>query len=162
MSHAVLLIAAEPTAARVGSALRAALDLRVDEAPSRREGLACLRRAEYALVLLDEAIAEADPEAADALYTHAGAAPVLELNFAISGLPRVVRQVKSALVRRAHDRAQARAAAAAEMQQELGASLSGLLLESQLALRDASPQLEGKLRRVVELAGDLRERLRAG
>ena len=158
MPQPVLLIAPEALAAQVAAGLRRELDVSVDVAGNRRAGLACLRRGEYVLVLLDEAMAEAD---ADALYSHAGDAPVLELNFAITGVSRAVRQVKSALARRARDRAHARAAAAADLQRELGASLSGLLLESQLALRDASPQTAPKLRHLVELAGDLRERLRA-
>ena len=162
MPQPLLLIAPEVLAVRVADALRAGMDVSVDVASNRRGGLACLRRGEYALVLLDEAMADADADAADALYSHAGAAPVLEINFAISGAPRVVRQVKSALTRRAHDRAQARAAATADLEHELGASLSGLLLESQLALREAPPQAAPKLRHLVELAGGLRDRLRAG
>ena len=162
MPQPLLLIAPDLLAGRVADALRQSLDVSVDVAGNRRAGLACLRRGEYALVVLDEAMADADSDAVDTLYSHAGAAPVVELNFAISGVPRVVRQVKSALARRAHDRAQARAAATADLEHELGASLSGLLLESQLALREAPPQTVPKLRHLVELAGDLRDRLRAG
>lgn len=161
MPHTLLLIAAEPVAERVAESLRTELDASVDIAPNRRAGVAALRRGEYALVLLEEALAAADAEAADTLYAAAGPAPVLEINFAITGTSRIVRQVKSALARRAHDRAQARAAAASSLQNELGASLAGLLLESQLALREATPQQAPKLRHLVELAGDLRDRLRA-
>jgi hypothetical protein len=161
MSQPILLFAPEPFATRVAEALRAELDMAVDTAAHRRAALACMRRAEYALVLMEESLAAADPEATDALYAAAGHAPVLEINFAISGLPRVVRHVKSSLARRAYDQAQARAAVAASLESELSASLSGLLLESQLALREATPRQAPKLRHVVELAGDLRDRLRA-
>jgi hypothetical protein len=161
MPQSILLIAPEPLALHVAEALRTGLGLALDIAPNRRTGLAQLRRSEFALVLLDESVATADQDATDALYQNAGAAPVLEINFAITGLARIVRQVKAALSRRAQDHAQARAAAAMTLQQELSASLSGLLLESQLALREATPQQEPKLRHLVELAGDLRNRLRA-
>lgn len=161
MPQPVLLIGPEPTSQRVAEMLRHNLDLAVEIAANRRAGLALLRRSEYALVLLEESLAAADPEATDSLYALAGAAPVLEINFAITGPMRAVRQVRAALVRRDHDRAQARAAAAAKLQCELNASLSGLLLESQLALREATPQQAPKLRHLVELAGDLRNRLRA-
>lgn len=160
MPQALLLIAPEHVSERVAEALRAELDIAVDSAPNRRSGVAMLRRNDYTLVLLEESLA-ADPEAADTLYQSAIAAPILELNFAITGIGRIVRQVKFALVRRAHDQAQARAAATATLQNELSASLTGLLLESQLALREASPQQAPKLRHLVELAGDLRDRLRA-
>jgi len=157
----ILLIAPEATAVPVAEALRRGLDAVVEIAANRRSGLASLRRGEYALVLLEESIAAADAETTDLLYQNAAAAPVLELNFIITGPPRIVRQVRAALTRRAHDQARARAAATTLLQSELNSSLTGLLLESQLALREATPELAPKLRHLVELAGDLRNRLRA-
>ncbi|MDE1155071.1 MAG: hypothetical protein PW735_04995 [Acidobacteriaceae bacterium] len=161
MSQTLLLIAPETVSLRAAEALRKELDLTLDLAPNRRSGLALLRRNEYSLVLLDESISGTDPEGTDLLYQNAGSAPVLEIGFAITGLPRVVRQVKAALVRRAQDQARARSSAAVALQNELRASLSGLLLESQLALREATPQLAPRVRHLVELAGDLRDRLLA-
>jgi hypothetical protein len=157
----ILLIAPESASLRVAASLRTELEATLDVAINRRAGLALLRRNEYSLVLLEEIFAAADPEAADTLYQNAGSDPVLELNFAITGAPRIVRQVRSALARRAQDQARAHAVAALLLQRELNASLSGLLLESQLALRAASPEQAPKLRHLVELAGDLRDRLRA-
>jgi len=156
----ILLIAPETTAIPVSNSLRQELDAVVEISANRRSGLASLRRGEYSLVLLDESIAAADSETTDMIYQSANAAPVLEINFAIAGVPRIVRQVRAALNRRAHDQAQARMAAAAALQSELNASLTGLLLESQLALREATPEQAPKLRHVIELAGDLRNRLR--
>src|SRR5579883_2246262 len=103
MPQPILLIAPEPFSTQVAGALRAELDAAVDTAAHRRAGLACLRRAEYELVLIEEALAAADPDATDALYAAAGHASILEINFAITGLPRIVRQVKSSLARRAYD-----------------------------------------------------------
>ena len=56
--------------------------------------------------------------------------------------------------------ATARTAAAAALQSELNTVLAGVLLESQLALRDANPAQTPRLRHLVQLAGDLRDRLR--
>ena len=161
MGLPVLIIAAGPPALAVADALRRELDTRVEIAPNRRAGLAALRRAEFALVLLEESLAAAEPEATEMLYQSAMAAPVVELNFGISSVQRVLRQVRSTLARRAHDQAQARLEASVSLQNELKATLTGLLLESQLALREAAPAQALKLRHVVELAGDLRNRLRA-
>jgi hypothetical protein len=156
----ILVLAAPSTAASVAEALRARLALDVETAPHRRGGLACLRRQNFSLVLLDEGLAAEDSQATDLLYRSAAATPLLEINFALASADRTVRQVRSALARRDYDRAQARAAASLELQNELSAALAGLLLESQLALREASPAQEPKLRRVVELAAQLRDRLR--
>lgn len=160
-SDVFLIIAAPQAANPIADSLRRELDCEVMVVPHRRAGLAALRRAEFTLVLLEESLAGLDPEGADLLYLNAGAAPVLELNFSISSAPRVLRQVRAALARRAHDAAQARAAVTSSLQNDLNATLTGLLLESQLALREASPGQTPKLRHIVELAGDLRNRLRA-
>jgi DNA-binding NtrC family response regulator len=160
MPSPILLIAPESIARAVADALRRSLDVVVETAANRRTGLAALRRGEFCLVLLDEALAAADPQATDLLYQNAVSAPVLEINFIITGPQRIVRQARAALTRRAHDLAQARAAAAATLHGELNASLTGLLLESQLALREACPEHEEKLKHLVELAGKLRHQLR--
>jgi hypothetical protein len=161
MRHTILIIAPESAALPVARTLRLDLDSEVEIATNRRAGLASLRRREFSLVLMDENLAAADTVAADLLYQNAAGALMLELNFAISSAGRILRQARGALARCAQDRAQARTAAASLLQSELNATLTGLLLESQLALRDASPTQAPKLRNVVQLAGDLREQLRA-
>jgi hypothetical protein len=160
MPHAILIIAPTLAAEPIADALRSDLDAAVEIAPQRRAGLAALRRSEFSLVLLEESLAELDPRAADLLYQNSATAPVLEINFVISRAPRIVRQVRSALAHRAQDAFEARAAAVVTLQNELSASLTGILLESQLALRDASPAQVPKLKHLVDLAGDLRNRLR--
>ena len=159
MNHPILIIADESAALAVADILHRELDVAIEIAPTRRAGMAALRRSEYSLLLLEEGLASADAEAAELLYEKALATPVLELNFAISNAQRVLRQVRAASTRRAHDQAQAREAASISLQNELKASLTGLLLESQLALREAEPAHSAKLRHLVELAGDLRNRL---
>jgi hypothetical protein len=160
MPSTILLIAPASTAEPVAAALRSALDLEVEIAFPRKAALASLRRHEVALVLIDEGLAGEDQQFTDQLYRGAEAAPLLEINFSLSNAERIVRQARSALVRRTHDRTQAHAAAALALRSELNAALAGLLLESELALRDALPPQQPKLRRIVLLAADLRDRLR--
>jgi hypothetical protein len=66
-----------------------------------------------------------------------------------------------ALNRRDRERALAREAAAAAIDNELKSTVAGLLLHSQLALadREISAPLAEKLRTVADLAGSLREQL---
>jgi hypothetical protein len=143
----------------VADALRRSLDAEIKLLSSLRAGLASLRAQDFSLVLLDETLAAAEPEATDRIY-QITAAPVLELNLAISSAPRIVRQVRSALVRRTRDLALAQSAAAALLHNELNQTLSGILLESELALRGATPAQQPKLRELVQLASHLRDRLR--
>jgi hypothetical protein len=60
------------------------------------------------------------------------------------------------------ERAAARRAAVTAVENDLKSSVTSLLLESELALREPAipASLEPKLRHLVELAGALRERLR--
>jgi hypothetical protein len=51
--------------------------------------------------------------------------------------------------------------AAAPLHNDLNASLSGLLLESQLARHKAGPELAPALDRIFHLATELRDRLRS-
>ena len=161
MGQAVLLIAPDPAGTSAARFLRSALQVEVCELTEIRSGVLALRREDYTLVLLDENLAAADTQAAEALYLAAGTSPVLALHFAISRAERVARQVKGAFQRRTQDEAKARSAAALSLGNELNASLTGLLLESQLALRDAGPELAPALRHLIDLAGELRAHLRS-
>jgi hypothetical protein len=86
----------------------------------------------------------------------------VQVNFAIAGCARLGREVKAALLRKHGEQAVARRNAVIEVENELKSTVTGLLLESQLALREPEipASLEPKLRHLVELAGTLRERLR--
>ncbi len=159
--NTILLIAPETTGEPVAAALTQNLDLAVEHVVNRRYGMSRLRRHEYTLILIEESLAASDPEATDLLYKAASGTPVLEINFVLSNAVRIVRQVRSAITRRARDRAHAHTAVASRLHGELNATLAGLLLESELALRHATPEQQPKLRNVVELASGLRDRLRA-
>jgi CheY-like chemotaxis protein len=157
----ILLIAAEAIAQPLAEMLREQVAAEVQTVPNRRSAIAVLRRHDYSLIVLDESLSNMDPDAADELYKTAAGAHLLEVNFGLSNMQRVLRQVRAALTRRAIERQHARAAAALALTNELNSTLAGLLLESQLALREAAPAQRPKLRHVVELASDLRDRLRA-
>jgi hypothetical protein len=136
--------------------------MEVEMVPSTRAAMASLRRceSEYGVILLEESLTTADPETADLLYQTAGGALLLEINFVLSNTERIIRQVRYALARREQDRKNARTAVASQLNGELNSTLAGLLLESQLALREAQPDLQPKLRNIVGLASDLRKRLK--
>jgi signal transduction histidine kinase len=135
----------------------------VEVAEGRKAALATLRQREFAVVVVDETIAECDPAAAEAIWARAGLAVPLQVNFALSGAARLIREVRSALHRREHEQALARRAAAAAVESEFKTTIAGLLLQSQLALSssEASSPVAEKLRMVASLAGDLRRQLSA-
>jgi len=69
--------------------------------------------------------------------------------------------VRAALARREQEQGAAHLAALRAVESELRNTISGLLLHTQLALREGppSPQLEQRLRLMAELAGNLKQRL---
>ena len=159
MAPSILLIAPEPAATTIAAGLQRELAVYVEQSDCCRRSLSLLRREQFSLILLDENLAASDPHATRDLYGGAETAPVLEMNLAICSTERVLRQVRATLNRRIQDEAKARAAAAAALGNELNASLTGLLLESQLALRQAGPELATNLQHVIELAAELRKQL---
>jgi CheY-like chemotaxis protein len=139
------------------------LGMEVEVAEGRKAALAALRRREFAAVLVDETMAECDPSAAEAIWERAGLAIPLQINFALSGAARLIREIRAALHRREREQMLARRAAASAIQAELKSTVAGLLLHSQLALSgsEASSPIADKLRVVADLAGSLRQQLSA-
>lgn len=138
------------------------LGVPVEIAEARRAALSALRRTEFTAVVVDDTLAECDPAAAEAIWERAGLAIPVQINFALAGAARLIREIRAALHRRECEQALARRAATAAMEAELKATVSGLLLHSQLALAaDPSAPAADRLRLVAELANHLRAQLNA-
>ena len=68
------------------------LGTEVEVAEGRKAALTALRRQEFDAVVVDETLAECDPAAAEAIWERAGLAIPLQINFALSGAARLVRE----------------------------------------------------------------------
>ena len=157
----ILMIAAMAGAENCAAMLSKQFQMSVETASSRKDGIAALRRREYLLVIIDEAMIEPEEDGCDALIKHTGLALPLEINFAISGYGRLVRAVRTALSRRLRERELAARAAASSVQNDLREMMAGLLLHAQLALAEPSmpPGLVARLQGIVELASGVGKRL---
>lgn len=146
-------------AAAAGLAER--LRLTVEIASTRSAALRLLGRRDYAIVVLDQQLAEADPEGAGLICKSAGLAIPLQISFALSGTTRLEREVQAALARRQREQQLAEAAAAASLDADLKNAVTGFLLQSQLALAEDGipPRIEVRLRTLAGLAEGLRARL---
>ena len=100
----------------------------VEVAEGRRKALDALRKKEFSAVVVDETLAECDPAAADAIWEHSGTAIPLQINFALSGAARIIREIRAALHRREREQATALQAASASIEKELKNTVCGLLL----------------------------------
>ena len=139
------------------------LGTEVEVAEGRKAALAALRRAEFAAVVVDETIAECDPAAAEAIWERAGLAIPVQVNFALTGAARLIRELRAALSRREREQALARKAAVAAIESELKSTVAGLVLHSELALSgsDAGSPVGERLKVLADLAGSLRQKLSA-
>jgi hypothetical protein len=159
----VLMVTPLEGVENTAAALAEKLGMAVDLASTRATALRLLNRRNYTAVILDQMLAEADPEGAELIWKSAGLAIPIPLSFALAGADRVEREVRAALARRRKETQLATAAAAAALDGELKNAVTGLLLESQLALAesDLSPRLADRLQTLAAIAVRLRERLTA-
>jgi CheY-like chemotaxis protein len=159
----ILIVTGVEGARNCAAAVGAQLGMDVEVAEGRKAALAALRHREFAAVVIDETMAECDPAGAEAVWERAGLAIPLQINFALSGATRLIREIRAALHRREREQTLAHRAAAAAIESELKTTVAGLLLHSQLALSgvEVPPSIAEKLRVVADLAGSLRRQLAA-
>jgi hypothetical protein len=159
----ILLVTGVEGARNCADVIAKHLEMDVEVADGRKAALGLMRQREFCAVVVDETVAGCDPAAAEAIWERAGLAIPLQINFAVSGAARLIREIRAALHRREREQMVARRAAAAAVELELKTTVAGLLLQSQLALSSSEPAspVAEKLRMVASLAGDLRRQLSA-
>ena len=157
----ILLITPSPQAQQCAAVIQNATGETTQFVDNLRRASKLLRGAEYSALIIDQHVAEADPDSAEVLLQHAGAAVPVYVNLAISGSERVVRLLRQSVRRSQMEREAARRQAELALRNELKDSLTALLLSCQLAL--AIPQLppaaQAKLNSACDLAKDIRSRL---
>jgi hypothetical protein len=158
----ILLITPSARAQECAHALQEATSEPAQTAATLRQAATQLRQQEFSAVVVDQSLVEAEPEESDLVLQHIGTAIPVYVNFAISGIERVVRELRAALHRRKREVLMARQAAEQNLRNELKDTVTALLLSSEMALRapDLSEAASGRLQAVHELAETLRGKLR--
>ena len=157
----ILLVTASRRGLDCAGVLEQALAEPVQVAANPHRATALLRKQECRAVVLEDAMAEADPEAIDAMLAAAGDAVPVYVNLAISNTERVVHEVRNALRREAEFRLKAMRAAMLQLGNELRDALTGILLSTELVLQSPglAPDAQDKLQTVRQLAAKIRTRL---
>jgi CheY-like chemotaxis protein len=161
LGMSILIVSGVEGARNCAAVVGTQLGMEVEVAEGRKAALAALRRHEFSAVVVDETLAECDPSAAEAIWERSGLAIPLQINFALSGAARLIREIRAALQRREREQGLARRAATAAIEDELKSTVAGLLLHSQLALSgsEVPASIADRLRVVADLAGHLRQQL---
>jgi hypothetical protein len=163
MKDMILLITSSVRSQECAHTIQAATGQPTHAAPTLQEAGSKLREQEYLAVIIDQCLLEAEPDESDQMLQHLGTAIPVYVNFAISGVERVVREIRTALSRRQREEQVARRSAEQAMWSELKESVTALLLSCDLALSVPgvpAPAVD-KLRVMHELACQIRERLAA-
>lgn len=157
----ILLVTSSTRAPECATAIERATHERTQICAKLSLAARSLRSTECSAVVIDQNLLEADPAAADVVLNEAETAIPVFVNFAICGMDRVLRDVRSALQRREGERIRAVREAEANLRSQLTEALTGILLSSQLAMEvPAVPAAaQARLRSVYQLAMSIRQRL---
>jgi signal transduction histidine kinase len=157
----ILLVTASERASECAAALHEATREDVVVAESLARAATLLRADGYLAVVLDQYLLETEPREAETMLQHLGTAMPVQVNLAISGMERLVREVRSAMQRRQHEEVRARRAALGRLHSELNGTITALLLSSELALETPSLPAAAteRLELVHELVTELRRQL---
>ena len=157
----ILFVTPNERASECAAALQEATAEPVKIAESLARASTLLRANCFLAVVLDQYLLESEPDEAGTTFEHLGTAVPVQVNLALCGMERLVREVRAAVQRRKREEAGARQAALAQLHSELSGTLTALSLSVELAmeaLARPSPASE-KLALVYELVTKLRRQL---
>jgi len=157
----ILLITSLAKAQDCATALQETMAEPVLVAASLPEALAQLQAHEFSAVVLDQLLLDAQPDDVETIFKHMGTAVPVFSNFAICGIERVSRELRSALHRRKRELLAARQEAEQALRSELRGTITALLLSCEMALGVPNLPLlaEAKMRAVDALAKEMRTKL---
>lgn len=157
----ILLITSSSSGRECAEALLAATSQETHWAQNLQEANARLREQSYAIAVIDQFLLETEPEESDRMIEHLGTAFPVYVNFAVTGIERLLREVRFSLHRRRREETAARRAVAEQMHSEMRETLTAMLLSCELAMLVPGvpvPAAE-KIRAIDNLARELRLRL---
>ena len=159
----ILLVTNSSRAKECVTALETGARRKVNLAHSVSRALAKLQQSEYDALVIDESLVEIDDAAVSTLLEHAGMAMPIYINLGLHRTERLVREVIAGLGRKNAEHLGAKRSAITELQSQLRSDLTGILLASELALRETSipPRVADRINSVHRLAEQIRSRLEA-
>jgi hypothetical protein len=157
----ILLIWSSERAPDCAKAIEDTFQQRVHVAATLHDGCEHLRLEEYSAVVVDQWVTEVDPGQADYLFHHLGTAVPVFVNFSISGMDRILRELCAAFNRHGRETLGARHTARLGLRNELKDDVTALLLSCGIALED--PTLGevaiARLKKVEEAANQIKTKL---
>ncbi len=156
----ILLITPSANGQKCAESLYAETGQETHWAPSLQEAATHLREQTYAAAVIDQFLVEAEPGDSEQMIERLGTAFPVYINFGVTGMDRLLREVRSALHRRKREESAARRAIAEQMNSEMRETLTALLLSCELAMSvpDVPHPAAERIRAIDDLARSLRLR----
>ena len=157
----ILLITPSANGQQCADSLCAATGQETHWAQTLQAGSPRLREQPYSAAVIDQFLLETEPEESDQMIEHLGTAFPVYVNFGVTGMERLVREVRSALHRRRREEGVARRAVAEQMYSQMSETLTAMLLSCELAMSvpNVPNPVAEKIRTIDILARELRLRL---
>jgi signal transduction histidine kinase len=157
----ILLITPSARGQQCADSLNVATGLQTQWAQNLQEAVARLREQTYSAAVIDQFLLETEPQESEQMIEHLDTAFPVYINFAVTGMERLVRDVRSALHRRKREEAVAHRAVVEQMRSEMRETLTAMLLSCELAMSvpDLPSPASEKIRTIDNLARELRQRL---
>jgi hypothetical protein len=157
----ILLIWSSERAPECARAIEDTFQQRVHVAATLHDGCERLRLEEYSAVVVDQGVTEVDPGQADYLFHHLGTAVPVFVNFSISGMDRILRELRAAFNRHGRETLVARHTARLGLRNELKDDVTALLLCCGIALDDSalSEAAIARMKKVEEVANQIKTKL---
>jgi hypothetical protein len=126
-----------------------------------QEAATRLREQTYSAAVIDQFLLETEPQESEQMLEHLGTAFPVYINFAVTGMDRLVRETRAALHRRQREEYAAKRAVKEQMRSEMCETLTAMLLSCELAMSvpDVPVLAAEKIRAIDGLARELRLRL---
>src|SRR5579871_5126994 len=130
----ILLVTPSAKGTQCAATLYGDTGQQTDWAPTLQEAATRLREQTYATVVIDQFLLETEPDESEQMIEHMGTAFPVYINFAVTNMERLLREVRSALHRRKREESAALRAVADRLQSEMGETLTAILLSCELAM----------------------------
>jgi hypothetical protein len=130
----ILLITPSASGAKCAECLYAETGQPTHWAQSLQNAATRLREQTYSAAVIDQFLLETEPDDSDQMIEHLGTAFPVYVNFGVTGMSRVLREVRSALHRRKREEAAALRSVAQQLNSEMRETLTALLLSCELAM----------------------------
>ena len=157
----ILLITPSSRGPECAGCLTAETSQETHWAPSLQAAATRLREQPYAVAVIDQLLLETEPEESDQMIEHLGHAFPVYINFAVTGMERLLREVRLALHRRKREENAAVRTVVEQLSSEMRESLTAVMLSCELAMAvpDVPTPAAEKIQAIDNLARAMRLRL---